>query len=399
MAVRTESAPKARTRGLASRHPLSPTTFLLRNVGKSLPLVAVIVLAVMLVVGVISMMNSIPFSIKTIYRYSQAQVAITPRGDSAGLDPLLAKVREAAPVPIGRVLTVRGVGTQVQSIVGKWPFVVLGLKPDDLRFYLLRHGVPEDGVKGRLPKAGAPEVVVSAPVAQNLKLKLGSVLLGPEEEESYSPYPVRVVGIARTEDWLMAGDYAYQRENHFPPVDAALVFARSPDDQPRLDAAVDKALKGARAQVFTYAQIRKQSDEMFATLYQILNVVIATLVGVITLMMGMLINIYQSQRITEFGLLQAIGYNKGQLLRRSVIETVVVVILGWGLGLLAARGLLSLVKATVMDPKAFALNVNDPTALAYTIPLPVAILAVGIASIVLRFRKFDPVAIVERRLA
>ncbi len=390
--VARRERPRAR-----SRHPLSPTTFLVRNAGKSLPLVAVIVLAVLLVAGVIAMMDSIPYSIQTIYRYADKQLAITPRGDEEGLPELLKKVRKTAPVPIERTVIVRGMGTQIQSIVGKWPFVVIAMAPEDVDYYLRRHGVTR--IEGRKPAVGAPEALVSEPVARNLGLKIGSKVLGPEDQESYSPVPVKVVGIARTEDWIAVADIDFQRANFFPPVDAALVFAGDRADQTRLDAASVKALKGARAQVFTYGQIRKQSDEMFVTLYKILNVVIATLVAVITLMMGMLINIYQGQRTVEYGLLQAIGYNKRQLLRRSVVEAVLVVVAGWVLGLLAARLLLTVVKRVLMDPHAYALDVANPTAMAYTVPLPVSVLLVAVGTILWRFRDFDPVAVVERRLA
>jgi ABC-type antimicrobial peptide transport system permease subunit len=129
-----------------------------------------------------------------------------------------------------------------------------------------------------------------------------------------------------------------------------------------------------------------------------LNVVIATLVFVITLMMGMLINIYLSQRLVEFGLLQALGYTKRQLLYRVLKETVSVVLIGWALGVLLAYGLLRLTKAWLMDPRAFALDPLDPTAFLYTIPIPVAILAVASLTLIGRFRRFDPVGIVERRL-
>ena len=51
-----------------------------------------------------------------------------------------------------------------------------------------------------------------------------------------------------------------------------------------------------------------------------------------------------------------------------------------------------------MTPNAFALDVADPMALLYTIPVPIAILLVAVGTIWLRFRNFDPVAVVERRL-
>jgi lipoprotein-releasing system permease protein len=51
-------------------------------------------------------------------------------------------------------------------------------------------------------------------------------------------------------------------------------------------------------------------------------------------MMGMLMNIYQTQRLVEFGLLQAIGYTKQRILSRVLMETIVVVVFGWILGVI-----------------------------------------------------------------
>jgi putative ABC transport system permease protein/lipoprotein-releasing system permease protein len=51
-----------------------------------------------------------------------------------------------------------------------------------------------------------------------------------------------------------------------------------------------------------------------------------------------------------------------------------------------------------MDPQAFALDIGDPMAISYTGPVPIAILVIAFGTIWLRFRKFDPVAVVERRI-
>ena len=137
---------------------------------------------------------------------------------------------------------------------------------------------------------------------------------------------------------------------------------------------------------------------MFRILYQILNVVILILVVVITIMMGMLISIYQSQRIPEFGLLQALGFSKGRLLKRVMQETIIVVVGGWILGAFAAYGMLNLVNSLLMAPKALMLVTKDPQAYAYTIPVPIAILLVAAWTLIRSFAKFDPISIVERRL-
>lgn len=378
------------------RSPLAPSVFLLRNASKTLPLIGVIVLAVLLVMGIVTMMNSIPLSIRTTYEYSKSFVAVTPRGDPTRSDAIRDKFIKDSPIEIGRIITCRAIGAQVNSIVGKWDFAIFGLNPEDTKFFM--DSMNTVSLEGRLPKPGAPECLVSEPVARNLKLKLGSSLLKPDDQELYSPYPVKVVGIAKTHRWYMIADIDYMKTNHFPPLDNVLVFAKNPTDQPSLDTWALSAFKGERAFVFAFGSLEAQTADMFRILYGILDVVIFMLVIVITLMMGMLMNIYQAQRLVEFGLLQAIGFTKKQLLRRVMLETTLVLIFGWILGVFAGLALLSVVKQSMFDPNGFALEPVDFVALRYTVPIPVAIALVATISFILRFRKFDPVGIVERRL-
>ncbi len=376
--------------------PLAPSTYLLRNLGKTIPLTAVIVLAVTLVSGIIAMIDSIPYSIRTVYKYAKEDIGITPRGDPSLLPGLVKDIQDHSPVPIGRVITCRVTSAVVHSIVGKWPFLMLGFNQDDMRYYTARQGARQ--IVGRYPEPGKPEALVSRPVAKNLGLKLGSIVLKPDDIDNYSPTPVKVVGIAETDRWFMMDPIEYQRANYFPPIDDAMIFAKNSEDQDRLDHWAVKRFKGQRPLVFAYFEIEKNTREMFATLYMILNVVIGALALVITFMMGMLMNIYQSQRLVEFGLLQAIGYTKKQLLRRVLLESVTVIFVGWFFGMILTFGLLHLANALLMAPKAYALDVFDRVAYLYTVPIPFAILVVAVTTVVLRFRKFDPVGVVERRL-
>ena len=342
------------------------------------------------------MIDSIPYSIRTVYAYAKEDLGIIPRGDPSLLPGLVKDVRKHSPVPIERVIICRGTGSVVKSIVGKWPFLVLGLSQMDLNYYTARQGTKS--IVGRYPAPGKPEALVSRPVAKNLGLKIGSVLLKPDDIDDYSPVPVKVVGIAETDRWFMVNTIEFQRDNYFPPVDDAMIFARNAKDQNTLDHWAVKHFKGQRPLVFAYFEIEKNTQEMFQTLYLILNVVITALALVITFMMGMLMNIYQSQRLVEFGLLQAIGYTKRQLLGRVLLESFTVILVGWILGLFVTFGLLNLADRILMGPKAYALDVFDPLAYVYTIPIPLAILVVAVTTVIVRFRRFDPVGVVERRL-
>jgi hypothetical protein len=391
----TIKKPEERTVKSAAK-PLAAPLYLLRNSGKTVPLIAVITLAVLLVAGIVALMDSIPYSIKVIYSYSRVALGLSPRWDPTQTPRLRAIVQKECPVPIERLVTCRAAGGQVKSIVGKWPFVVLGLEQDDMTYYLRKLNATK--IVGRYPSPGKAEALVSEPVARNRGLKIGSDLLSPVDTDNYSPFHVKIVGIAQTKEWLMVTDVEYLRAYQFPAINFLLVFAKSPAAQSTLDHWAEKRFKGERAQVFAYHLLEKDTNEMFAILYKILDVVIGTLVLVITLMMGMLMNIYQSQRLVEFGLLQALGYTKRQLLRRVTTESLLVIVGGWIFGMIMAFALLNVVKVTLMDPSAFSLDTLDHVAYLYTVPIPVSIFAAAVLTVWLRFRNFDPVGVVERRL-
>lgn len=352
-------------------------------------------LAVLLIIGIVSTMNSIPLTIHKVYGYSKFLTGATPRGNMAYF-PKLQKHFENSPVPIERTIIARTSIFNVKSLVGPWPFVLHGLKENDARYLIARIGLGE--LNGRMPQPGKPEAVISEPVAKNLKLQIGSTLLSPDEERMYSPNVVTVVGIFDGDEWFAGTSYEYLSKNHYPPIDVLILFAKDQPTQRKLDEWTETSLKGERALTYTYPQLERETADSFRTLFVILNVVIGLLVTVITIMMGMLINIYLSQRIIEFGLLQAIGFQKSRLVIRAMKEAALVVIGGWFAGLALSYVLLFIIESTIMSPRGYYLDAFNLFSYAYTIPIPVAILTAAVLTVWWRFLKFDPISVVERRI-
>lgn len=353
-------------------------------------------LAVMLIAGIVALMNSIPLSVRTIYSYSRFSLGVSPRGDQSQLDAILERLDQGTPVPIEKSIVCRANTAVVDSIVGKWPFVVFGFEQDDMRYYVQKLGGRL--VEGHYPVVGQPQAVVSRPVATNLHLGIGDELLGPEQPDSYSPKSVRIVGIVDSPEWMMFVPIEYHRESHFPPVDVLLVFTGNLADQQVLDQWALNEFKGERARLYAFSELETQTESAFRTLYTILNVVIGSLVVVLTIMMGMLMNIYQSQRTQEFGLLQALGYRKRAILSRVLSEIVVVLAGSWLFGVVLAFVLLTIVKAQLFDPRAYALDPYEASTYLYSTPVPVMIFLVAALDFVVRLKRFDPVGVVERRL-
>lgn len=377
-------------------NPLAPSVFIRRNLGKAVPLVAVIILAVMLISSVVALINSIPLSIRTVYSYGKHHFGLSPRGNPMLAPKLKQDLLQNTPAPLDRVITARGASFLVRSLVGKWPFVCIAMPPDDMRYYVGRMG--STTIDGRYPEDGQPEAIIGEPLARNLGKKVGDILLNPDDKDAFSPKKVKIVGIAKGDKWFALMPYSYHTANHFPPIDFFVVFAKTDAEQRTLDTWAMKHFSGGNGEAFTYANLEKDTSTMFKTLYRILDVVIFTLVGVITVMMGMLMNIYQSQRVQEFGLLQALGYTKQTLIRRVVVESLLVIVGGWILGVIVSYGMLTVTDLVLMKPASFALDRLDPVAYRYTVPVPLMILLTSIFTIVQRLRTFDPVGVVERRL-
>jgi ABC-type lipoprotein release transport system permease subunit len=271
-----------------------------------------------------------------------------------------------------------------------------GLRNVDMPYVVKKFDLGE--LEGRLPNPGEPEAVITRQISTNLGLKIGDAILRTEDDRNYSPNEVKVVGIFESEEWLTFSSYGYIALNHFPPIDVFLLFAENQNEQRKLDQWAEDSLKGRRAVVFTYPSLQRDTAETFRTLFKILNVVVALLVVVIAIMMAMLVNIYLTQRIVEFGLLQAIGVTKARLMWRAIKEVALVVILGWVMGAVVVYTLLSVIKAQLMDPRAYALNPADPVSYTYTLSVPAVILLAAALTVWYRFKVFDPIAVVERRV-
>jgi len=375
--------------------PLSPLLFLARNPGRSLPMIAIIMLAVVLIAGIVAIIDSIPLSVQKVYGYSRFLTGVTPRGDMSYF-PTILRHFEKSPVPIERRIICRTSIFNVNTIVGPWPFVLHGINPND--FDYLSNKLRLGRLDGRQPISGRGEAVITKPIAKNLRLHLGSIMLSPHDEKNYSLTPVVVVGIYDSDQWFAYTSYEYLVQTHFPPVDVAIYFAKDQQTQRRLDAWADKTLAGTKANVYTYPKVERDTAESLAVLFRILDLVVGLLVVVITIMMCMLVNIYLSQRIVEFGLLQAIGISRKRLVTRTVAEAAWMILTGWIVGSAVTAAVLTLIRNVLMNPKGYYIDPLDPLAYVYTIPVPAAVLITSIAIVLIKFAKFDPIAVIERRI-
>ena len=104
-----------------------------------------------------------------------------------------------------------------------------------------------------------------------------------------------------------------------------------------------------------------------------------------------------SQRRAEFGALHALGHSRFRLVWRAVGETAFTTGAAWGLSaILFLVGLLYL-QFRVFAPLGLRLDFFNFTPWLFTLPIPVAVLAVAADTLAWTLSRLDPVSIIERR--
>ena len=372
---------------------LSPVLYLQRSGGRALPTAFVIMLAVALVASVVSLVRSINLTVFTLYGYNRYLTGMTPRNSFVVDD---AQVNRWRTLPdMGHLYGAHSYQTQLKTTFGKMVFPIFGLESAGRVEIMRQCGVTLTA--GRMPEEDKPEAVISDDVARNMGAKIGDVICGPNLDDSYAPTEIRLVGLLHGKVWLGLISKAFVDENSPLTWQGWLAFAKTPDRQRALDAEIDGVTDKSKARVWTFAVLVHETQSALSNLYLILNLVVTIIVGVISFVCGLLANIYYTQRLPEIATLSAIGYSRGQLLRRAVGETFLLCLFGWTMGVALTIAMLSATRYFILSPRGLLINSTDPSAYLFTLPLPLAITLFAVVTIGFRLASLDPVSIIERR--
>ncbi|MBB6050902.1 ABC transporter permease [Armatimonas rosea] len=384
--------------------PLSPLVYFRRNASRALPMGLVIVLAVFLIAGVTVLANAIDLTVRTIYRYTEYFTYVLPQQRFREVPEAQRVLVEADP-RVERTMEGAFFLCNIKTVMGRLPFVVLGV-PDDDRDYLMQR-MGTSLIAGRLPAEGMPEAVLSEPMVENKHLKLGDNVVSPTEQggmATAAPVPVKLVGILKGPVWVGFTSKSFCSRYFLLNPLCTLYTWKDVGQRDELNRAMmpvkNKAagkLDPGSVQVLSKENLITEVRESLESLYMIMGVVTAAVIFAITLMSGMLANIYFTQRLSEFGVLAAIGYSRATLIGRVLAETALLNIAGWlvGAGLTALT--MRFLGESVFRARGLFLNPFDLDAYAHTIPVPICITLFSVGTIAYRLLKLDPVTIIERR--
>lgn len=369
--------------------PLSPFCYLARNARRVMPVLIVIVTAVLGVSLTAVLTGSMIESGRLVWVKPYERYALVAATEGALTAATVARLRDDPNV--GRILPAGSATIQFYGIFGSEPRPVLTLAAEDIRWFMRRTGLRL--VAGRLPRPGARELVLHRDIVLGKRLRLGSLVGQEVNSDEFLPGRYTLVGI-------VAGPYQLGltvsgRSSQDAPARTLLVFPK-PSRASQLERELMRLPRRAMA-ITTLSTQQRRFERETANLDSIIWALNLVTIGALSLAVGLLNLVFLTQRRGEFGILSALGYSLAFLVLRIGLELLVVALVGWLVGLVLADGVLAALRRLVYDPKGIHLSPLGVRALAFTLPIPLMILAFSLATVLWQLRRLDPVTIVEHR--
>lgn len=385
-------------------NPLSTWTFYRRHKGHATLLLSLSVIVTMGLYALVALVWGVMVEpARMAYAAYSEFSMVTPRSSKDAPDPAMLTRLESNP-DIEKIIPSTFIRIELPSLVpGQgFQFDLLGLMEEDTAYLLERFAATVQD--GRLPQPGAAEIVLSEGVANMLHVKVGDNYAATTSEfyagmdAIPEPVTLEVVGILDSdiEVGIVSLEFLNQHEQfrHFPA--RFLVTARE-----NRKAAVDDFLRSEilslETGVMTHQMLSERiQNEALPGLAMLLPVIliVATAFSLVIVVVNQIAN---TRRMPEFGILHATGHGKRWLTRRLTMESTLLALVGWAIGIGLSYLGLHLLKMTYFAARGHYLNYVDWLPIVFSLPVPAAVASFTFRAAGRTLTRLDAVAIVERR--
>jgi ABC-type lipoprotein release transport system permease subunit len=402
-----------RKRGLtaseSSPRPLASATFYRRHRRRAVLLISGTSLTIMGVVLIIFALAVAADAQEPLLGYLRQVSVVRSPMVARDLDPGAVAQVKAHPA-VERVIPVAPrshmLGANIPPFTGAeaTPF---GVYADDMAYLVELYGL--ELKEGHLPRPYSNGMVISESLAQNRDLDVGDVIGDPDQPAypgaSSLPAEFVISGIfarptaPRDENWLgfISLEFLESQQVYPVPDSPPLIVVPKAEHKDVLDDWLENELAGDDVSVLTFRQevtrVRQSADNQMLAM-AVLEGVIAIVAAIA---LAVLNYIFISQRQAEFGMLHALGYGRLRLVGRVLWETTFTTGTAWGLSAIVGMAGLLYLQFGVFAPLGLTFNLFNLTPWLYTLPIPIAVLAVTGATTAKTLSKLDPVSIIERR--
>ena len=403
---KAQSGRAARVRTDRLPRPLAATTFYQRHRRRAATLIGAMAL---MIIGTAGLM----FFVETVWDAGEPMLIslsrtsrVSPKGsplEAAEMAEIRAHPGVERVIP---VTTISPFGLAMPLIRDDSALETFGVTTDDMVYLVELYGL--ELAEGRLPQPNTNEIVIPWTAAKNRDLDVGDVV-GSRDRPIYPEAPTLpselvVSGIfAQAKDpaeevWLsfMSQEFLDSYRSDWR-TDLSLIVVPKAGQKEALDAWLENQIAGERRVVLTYGKQQAWLQEGMAMALFSLSLMESIIALVAALALAGLNYVFVSQRQAEFGVLNALGLNRLHLVWRVVRESLFTTGAAWLIGLLGCSAIMAYLQYGLYVPRGLRIDFFNPTPWLFTLPVPVAVLAVSAGAVAWALWRLDPVAVIERR--
>ncbi len=386
--------------------PLAATTFYQRHSRRAVILISAMALMIVGTALVVFVVGSVWDGVLPALANLSRTSRVSPKGlplDAAEMAQIRAHPAVERVIP---VTTISPLGLAMPLIRDASPVETYGITAEDMIYLVELYSL--ELAEGRLPRPNSNEIVIPWTAAKNRNIQVGDVI-GDRDHPIYPDAPALpselvVSGIfARAEDpaqdaWLsfMSQEFVNNYRSDWK-TDLSLIIVPKSGQKAMLDAWLESQIAGERRIVLTYSKQQlwfREATNMALFTLSLMESIIAL---VAALALAGLNYIFVTQRQTEFGVLNALGFGRLHLVWRVARETLFTTGIAWLVGLLGCAVILVYLHYGLYVPAGLRLDFFNPTPWLFTLPIPVAVLVVSAGSVGWALSRLDPVSVIERR--
>ncbi|HAN20060.1 MAG TPA: hypothetical protein DCP51_00015 [Clostridiales bacterium] len=380
--------------------PLSPIKFFIENKRRTV----VIIIILLLSVAVVSFMTSLVTSIITdasnanLKPYEYCSAISKTSNELFIKDSIVDEVKSYPETE--KVISVINSYTSFQALMGNTSSPVYFISnEDDLKSVMdINHLTLSEG---RLPNGDGYEVILHENVLKNKSMKIGDNIGKDEQEDEWLVGKYKIVGTLKGEALIGFGNKSiiadtYKNAGLTLDKPMALLVIAKDGQLDNLNEKLDQ-LDKRDVMVENYSSIKRSFDKQIDSMNFLLKIIIFLVVFILSISVGALVFIIYIGRSDEFGILYAMGYRKSFINKLIIKELAALSSICWVFGYILSFGMIYSLNLFVLSDKGQSLYFFTDDGLINTLSIPIMVLICAAYPILRRLKKWDPIAVIERR--
>jgi putative ABC transport system permease protein len=376
--------------------PLSPLLYSMRNRKK----VFVSIKAVMLAVSFLYILYSFTNSIMDMEMrngvpiYEKAAVVMNSQGkpiDSSLIKEIKNNENVERVVPTIFNYNIRykipGVSDRASAVP---------IRNSDINYFMEKLGIKL--IAGDLPKEGLKEIAINKDIAKNRGVKIGDKVGNNVNQFDTLPGEYEVVGVIDSESLisiLSVNNSIYPNYNNEEAAFGTSFYVFSKEGK---KAAMDKyisSLPNDKARYEIEKTVKEHAEKASSSL-KVMDIIAILSIIVMVINVGSAKYAQYLNRKEELGLLNAIGYNKDQILYKTFKEVVIVNLIGFALGIIGGFIVSYLINKGLWEPSGARGFLYTTKGFVVSVFVPLFTILFSIIPINNLVNKLDPIKMIEK---